>query len=62
MELLQRKGPGRRAGASSAASSPTSTSRSCKEIGVAGIFLPGTPMQDIVDFINRAVRPRAEAL
>jgi methylmalonyl-CoA mutase, C-terminal domain len=23
-----------------------------KEIGVKGIFLPGTPMQDIVDFIN----------
>ena len=23
-----------------------------KEIGVKGIFLPGTPMQDIIDFIN----------
>ena len=29
-----------------------------KEIGVKGIFLPGTPMQDIIDFIN-AQRPRA---
>ena len=29
-----------------------------KEIGVKGIFLPGTPMQDIVDFITRHVRSR----
>ena len=28
-----------------------------KAIGVKGIFLPGTPMQDIIDFIN-AQRPR----
>src|SRR6266516_3617490 len=27
-----------------------------KEIGVKGIFLPGTPMQDIVDFINTNAR------
>jgi methylmalonyl-CoA mutase, C-terminal domain len=29
-----------------------------KEIGVKGIFLPGTPMQDIVDFINTNARAR----
>ena len=29
-----------------------------KAIGVKGIFLPGTPMQDIVDFINANVRTR----
>jgi methylmalonyl-CoA mutase, C-terminal domain len=28
-------------------------------IGVKGVFLPGTPMQDIVTFINRHVRVRA---
>src|SRR5918999_660624 len=32
------------------------------EMGVRGIFLPGTPMQDIVDFINKHVRSRQEAL
>jgi methylmalonyl-CoA mutase C-terminal domain/subunit len=29
-----------------------------KEIGVKGVFLPGTPMQDIVDFINTNARAR----
>jgi methylmalonyl-CoA mutase C-terminal domain/subunit len=29
-------------------------------IGVKGIFLPGTPMQEIVDFITRNVRSRVE--
>ena len=29
-----------------------------KEIGVKGIFLPGTPMQKIVDFINANARAR----
>jgi len=29
-----------------------------KEIGVKGIFLPGTPMQDIIEFINANVRTR----
>jgi methylmalonyl-CoA mutase, C-terminal domain len=29
-----------------------------KEIGVKGIFLPGTPMQDIVDFIHANARAR----
>jgi methylmalonyl-CoA mutase C-terminal domain/subunit len=28
--------------------------------GVKGIFLPGTPMQEIIDFINSNVRPRVE--
>src|SRR4029079_14936255 len=30
--------------------------------GVRGIFLPGSPMQRIIDFINANVRPRAEAV
>src|SRR4026207_594298 len=29
-------------------------------IGVKGIFLPGTPMQDIIDFINANARVRSE--
>ena len=29
-----------------------------KELGVKGIFLPGTPMQDIIDFINSHARAR----
>jgi methylmalonyl-CoA mutase C-terminal domain/subunit len=29
-----------------------------KELGVRGIFLPGTPMQEIVDFINTNARAR----
>ena len=29
-----------------------------KEIGVRGIFLPGTPMQEIIDFINMHARAR----
>jgi methylmalonyl-CoA mutase cobalamin-binding subunit len=31
-------------------------------MGIAGVFLPGSPMQDIVDFINTHVEPRAEAV
>ena len=31
-----------------------------KEIGIRGIFLPGTPMQDIIDFINTNARARSE--
>jgi methylmalonyl-CoA mutase cobalamin-binding subunit len=31
-------------------------------MGIAGIFLPGSPMQDIVDFITEQVPPRAEAV
>jgi methylmalonyl-CoA mutase C-terminal domain/subunit len=30
-----------------------------KEIGIKGVFLPGTPMQQIIDFINANVRVRA---
>ncbi len=30
------------------------------EIGVRGIFLPGTPMQDIVDFIEKNAPSRVE--
>jgi methylmalonyl-CoA mutase C-terminal domain/subunit len=29
-----------------------------KSIGVKGIFLPGTPMQDIIEFINANARSR----
>ena len=32
------------------------------EIGIAGVFLPGTPMQEIVEFINRNTRSRVESL
>ena len=31
-----------------------------REIGVKGIFLPGSPMQDIIDFIQANVRRRVE--
>jgi methylmalonyl-CoA mutase C-terminal domain/subunit len=30
------------------------------EMGIKGIFLPGTPMQEIIAFIQGNVRPRAE--
>jgi methylmalonyl-CoA mutase C-terminal domain/subunit len=33
-----------------------------QEIGIRGIFLPGSPMQRIIDFINQNVRPRAQAI
>ena len=33
-----------------------------RDAGVKGIFLPGTPMQEIIDFIGTNVRPRAEAI
>ena len=33
-----------------------------KEIGIRGIFLPGTPMQQIVDFIRQNARTRAGAI
>ena len=33
-----------------------------KAIGVKGIFLPGTAMQDIVEFIHHNVRERVEPL
>jgi methylmalonyl-CoA mutase, C-terminal domain len=31
-------------------------------MGITGIFLPGTPMQHIVDFITKNVRSRQEAI
>ena len=31
-----------------------------RDIGVKGIFLPGTPMQEIIDFINANARVRSE--
>jgi methylmalonyl-CoA mutase cobalamin-binding subunit len=39
-----------------------STIPKLKAMGVQGIFLPGSPMQDIIEFINRTVQPRAEAI
>jgi methylmalonyl-CoA mutase C-terminal domain/subunit len=33
-----------------------------KDLGVRGVFLPGTPMQDIVEFINGHVRHRVDAI
>jgi methylmalonyl-CoA mutase C-terminal domain/subunit len=30
-------------------------------LGITGVFIPGTPMQAIVDFINEHARTRAEA-
>lgn len=30
------------------------------EMGIRGVFIPGTPMQEIVDFINRNARARVE--
>lgn len=33
-----------------------------QEMGVRGIFLPGTPMQEIVDFIRAHVRSRVGAV
>ena len=32
-----------------------------KELGVKGIFLPGTPMQEIIDFINANARQRVSS-
>ena len=32
------------------------------ELGVRGIFLPGTPMQEIVEFIRQHARTRAESI
>ena len=33
-----------------------------QQMGIKGIFLPGSPMQEIIDFITANVRPRAEAI
>ncbi len=29
-----------------------------REMGISGVFLPGSPMQDIIDYINAHVRSR----
>jgi methylmalonyl-CoA mutase C-terminal domain/subunit len=29
-----------------------------KELGIKGVFVPGTPMQEIIDFINANARAR----
>jgi methylmalonyl-CoA mutase C-terminal domain/subunit len=31
------------------------------QLGIRGVFIPGTPMQDIVDFIKRNARARVES-
>jgi len=41
---------------------PDADVNALKGLGIQGVFQPGTPMQNIIDFINDAVRPRAEAL
>jgi methylmalonyl-CoA mutase C-terminal domain/subunit len=33
-----------------------------REIGIRGVFLPGTPMQEIIDFIAQHARPRVEQI
>jgi len=33
-----------------------------KALGIRAVFVPGSPMQQIIDFLYGAVRPRAEAL
>ena len=33
-----------------------------REIGITGVFLPGSPMQNIIDYINRHVAPRTETV
>ncbi|HTL44498.1 MAG TPA: cobalamin B12-binding domain-containing protein [Vicinamibacterales bacterium] len=33
-----------------------------QQMGIKGIFLPGSPMQQIIDYINANVRRRAEAI
>ena len=32
-----------------------------REVGISGIFQPGTRMQEIIDFIQRQVRPSVES-
>jgi len=33
-----------------------------KAMGIVGVFLPGSPMREIVDFINGRVQPQATAI
>ena len=37
---------------------PDADVEALKAVGITGIFPPGSPMQDIIDFIRRAVQPR----
>jgi methylmalonyl-CoA mutase C-terminal domain/subunit len=37
---------------------PDADVEALKAIGIAGIFPPGSPMQDIIDFIRSSVKPR----
>ena len=39
---------------------PDADAPALKELGIQGVFPPGTPMQDIIDFINHVVTERAE--
>jgi methylmalonyl-CoA mutase C-terminal domain/subunit len=41
---------------------PTVDVSKLNAMGITGIFLPGTPMQHIIDFITKNVRSRQEAL
>jgi len=36
---------------------PDQDAQKLRDIGVAGVFQPGSRMQDIIDFINKHVRP-----
>jgi methylmalonyl-CoA mutase C-terminal domain/subunit len=33
-----------------------------RSLGIRGVFQPGSPMRDIIEFINQTVRPRTGAL
>ncbi len=35
---------------------------SLNEMGITGVFMPGSPMQHIVDFINKSARARVEQI
>jgi methylmalonyl-CoA mutase C-terminal domain/subunit len=41
---------------------PDVDSPKLQAMGIKGIFLPGSPMQEIIDYINANVRRRAEAI
>jgi methylmalonyl-CoA mutase C-terminal domain/subunit len=41
---------------------PEADAEALKAVGIAGIFPPGSPMLDIIDFIRRSVRPRVGTL
>jgi methylmalonyl-CoA mutase C-terminal domain/subunit len=39
---------------------PDADTQALKDVGIAGVFQPGTRMQDIIDFIQKHVRPPVE--